>query len=792
MRSPLLSTRTSAALVFALFLLGLDGCSGGVRQDQSIHWTADGGQIGFSHHEEGIQIADKDGQKLHKIFQPGPDVLVTSSPIWSPIGRKLIFTTAKDPDWPLNRPSPLYQPNPAGELFRQRNVTYTCWFWEESREGPAQPPLALFNVPCDHPGYVAANLAVRWHPQGNQIYYIQEVATGQNSLFAYDLRSRQTRKIFPHTAEAILFDWTPAGSDLCCVITNRRTHVQESGIWIGNPELNNWWHVPQSQIFGEVKQSSPLEVIRAAKPAWSSDGSRFAFATFLPGKMSEEPARAALWLGSPENQNVTNWAEGSAPFRDLHWSPNGRTLGFVMGRTKSSLHTLEAPGRLSPPINQQPVQTFAGWNASGTQLAYTVSERFELNDNKSWALLLNPIPHARDRILIAPGNGENSGRQVFSGMRVTFPRWSAQEDKLSAWFTFTPTHRSLFSLLTDWGLPAGDPGVVFEPQTGKIHWLAANAREKAQIGHYHLLKRSFAEAWRWYQEAEADLPEPPAPPEQLVAFLFAGGDFSLFEYLCLERLGRAQEAREKLAQFERSFARVNPGAMMANPSPETPLNPQPKSQMEKEIHSFFIDMIRDFYAAEVFLSLDAPEEARLFLRQSLDRATTPAATLSTAIVLSQVLLLERDHRDYANLVCEMILPALETFLARKGNPAENAADLLAREWGFAQWVLEPALLPMFAPDFLAALSDEQVRELIRCWQKNRNEKADESRLLADLFLSAAYQRLGQINAHQEVEARIQTNPAKAIWLLKSVAERIDEMRKLPGQIAILRELLGGR
>ena len=62
-------------------------------------------------------------------------------------------------------------PDPAGELFTEVPVVYTCWLRDEAT---GEPPVKLFDAKCDHVGYVAANLAVRWHPQGDRILYVDE------------------------------------------------------------------------------------------------------------------------------------------------------------------------------------------------------------------------------------------------------------------------------------------------------------------------------------------------------------------------------------------------------------------------------------------------------------------------------------------------------------------------------------------------------------------------------------------------------------------------------------------
>src|SRR5207248_879013 len=73
-------------------------------------------------------------------------------------------------------------------------------------------------------------------------------------------------------------------------------------------------------------------------------------------------------------------------------------------------------------------------------------------------------------------------------------------------------------------------------------------------------------------------------------------------------------------------------------------------------------LLQDLYVAEVFLSLDAPQDGEAFFRTALGQADTDAARLSRAIVLGQILLLEKKHREYAKLATETIAPLLTTML----------------------------------------------------------------------------------------------------------------------------------
>jgi hypothetical protein len=774
-------------LGIVLFALALAGCGPGIRQDRSITWTSEGEAVGFQHNEEGIFVADKDGGQLEKIFQPDPDVLASSTPLWSPTDRRLIFTTAKDPNQPSTPRHQLnLEFNPDGDVYWQRPIVYTCWLREAPQPGQAVPPTALFEAPCNHPGYVAANLAVRWHPRGDRLLYVKQIGwSNRHGLFEYDLAAKTSRRISPpSSAEALVFDWTPDGSHLVCVLADGGDKVTSNGIWIGNVEREEWWRVPHSEDLAEGQPRSLLEQARALQPVWTKDGSRFAFTTFQAGKTPKEPGRCSLWLGTVAGRQVQRVAGGGMPFRDLHWMPDGSRLGVLCGRATGSLHLIDDRGELSASINREPVRRFAGWNATGEQLAYVVPDKVPQVAGESWAFLLTPDALARDAVYVAHGVGTDPGREVFSGMRVTFPRWSPKEDKLSVWFTFSPTHRWLLSAPLGAGLRYGDPAVIFHPKTRQINWMAVNAFEKAQIGHYHLLKRRYEEAWKWYQEAEAGrvAPRQPLTPEQEMETVITRRDFTFFEYYCLSKLGRDKEARAKLEQFQRLFLAPPAGA------PSAPAGTNPGQQNPQAIDRFTAALLMHFYVAEVFLSLDAVDDSRVFFQQALTAAKTDEECLVCAAVLAQLLLLEKKHAEYAELATDTLRP-LMVKLWKPGTEVRTGILSVLDAAG----LLGQTVLPLYDPKFLATLGHNQLEALLPRWREYRTKAADDwSRLTADRFLEAAYRTLGRENELQQVTARIRANPARGQFLTKDVAELVEEARQQRKQIEELRQWLTGR
>ena len=92
------SLRLAPGVAFTGLVLVLAGCATRCRRTARSSSAPDADSVGFQHGDQGVFVADKDGGGLKKVFQPGADVLATSTPLWSPTGRRLIFTTARAAD----------------------------------------------------------------------------------------------------------------------------------------------------------------------------------------------------------------------------------------------------------------------------------------------------------------------------------------------------------------------------------------------------------------------------------------------------------------------------------------------------------------------------------------------------------------------------------------------------------------------------------------------------------------------------------------------------------------------
>jgi hypothetical protein len=792
------SRRSDGARIGVPVLLGavtvLAGCQP-VREDRTITWSAQGDAVGFQHGKEGVFVADREGGGLRKIFQPAADVLAASPPLWAPSGGRLIFTTARaarpgtPPQFPLGG-----EPDPDGRVFVQQPAVYTCWLRDQARDGQAPELVKLFEAACDHVGYVAANLAVRWHPRGDRVLYVKEVSAGRHGVFAYDLAARTSTQVFPHTSEALTFDWAPDGEHLVCVLGSGRRDPAADGIWIGRPDGGDWWHVPDSAALAEGQLPSLLEQLRATQPAWTPDGTRFAFVSCTAPAAREQPIRHFLCLGTLAGHEVTVAAASAEPFRDLHWAPDGRRLGVVRGGDPGTLHLLPEGGALSEPISRRPVRHFAGWQRDGERLAYVVPDRVPMAEGQHWAFLLVPDPLARDAVLVADGKGTGPGEEALSGMRVTFPHWSPKEDRLSLWVTFSPTYRSWLGQLLlrlNLGVRRGDPAAVFDPSTGRLGWMAVDGPERAQVGHYYLLKHEYAEAWRWYEESEKEQAAAPTerPPLGLASLGAAlePRDPSFFEYHCLTKLGRPAEARAKRKRFCQTYLQFSDREI--EPLLGVKVGDRSVGQWVRELlapEKLTGALMRDLYAAEVFLSIDAAEDGERFFRRSLDAAPDDGARLSSALVLAQFFLLEKKHQAYADLTTDTIAPLL--FRAQRDLAAPKPGTDLGPQALVDLATVSAGglvLLPLAAPDFLAGLRDEQARALLPRWQALATDARDDaSRAEVDLVLRATYQRLAMEKERRAAAERLDRRRAPAGNLLPGgdVTDLIEQLRK--GQLLL--------
>ena len=334
--------------------------------------------------------------------------------------------------------------DPAGRLFFQGPIMYTCWKYDASGpEGTQLRAQQLFSAGLDHAGYVAANLAVRWHPHEHRLYFLSQVGANHVGLYEWDMTTSKQKQAFPETAEAMIFDWTPDGSNLACVLGFNQQNAMVNGIWIGKSGEADWWHVPASEHLAQSELPSLLESLRASRPIFAKDGSTFAFVSSTVTAGTPPSVDHEVHLANVEQRSTTLLAHGKDPFRDLVWQPNGKLLGLVQGSgATGSLHTLKLDGELSPALSAQPVRQFVGWDSKGDKLAFIAPAQIPTHRKVFWSFLLVPDALARDAVVSVPRSTvQKPGakeQKLLDGVRVTFPQWSPKENKLNVSGDFCP------------------------------------------------------------------------------------------------------------------------------------------------------------------------------------------------------------------------------------------------------------------------------------------------------------------------------------------------------------------
>lgn len=572
---------------------------------------------------------------------------------------------------------------------------------------------------------------MRWHPDGKHVLFVKQTGQNVHAVFEYDLETKESRQVFKNAAEAIIFDWALDNTHLVCVLGSKSPPRDTDGIWIGKPAADKWWQVPESRALAQGELPAVLEQLRATMPIWSPKADRFVFVSSQVKDAKKKEFAHSLNLGIPATRAVVKLTNGTQRPRDIHWSPDGDRVGHVAGNDEGPLTFIRVADKSSTTLVSN-ARTFIGWDDKNTSLAYVTADPIPHGDSTEWVFLLMPNPRYRDALWLAPAEGSSPGKKVFSGMQITFPQWSPKDAKVSLWATFNPSYRSWSSALLEFlaivaridaqhgkssainldllRLRPGDPALLFDAKTGKLDWMAIDAAEQIQVGHYYQMKREYETAWKWYEKANKS-----GKPEVVRQSLF-------FQYFCLTKLHRAAEGTKKLAQFDGEFWPKLPKATKDT-------NAKGPSAAEfvltladpKSAHG---TMLQDLYVAELFLSLDAAEDGERYFRDALKNASTDAVRLNKAVVLSQFLLLTKKHQEYLALCKATLLPllvSLDAFPTGQGEKTDSPFSQLSYFVG-----RQMAVLPLCDPDFVKSFTSKQTQDLLVRLQELRTSASNAS------------------------------------------------------------------
>jgi hypothetical protein len=797
-------------LVVSVVLLALAAGCDAVSEDRHVAFSPSGNSVAFQHGSDGVFLADPKTGELKKVFDPDPAILAVSTPEWSEDETQAVFTTALAVEPP--RPTKTDQTKsptasttsqstatpadwndaPTGRLFLPQPIVYTCWLVERNKQSGLQKPVNLFQARCEHSGYVAGNLAVRWRANRKQILFIERDSPLDHAVWSFDLATKQKKRLFPPAGQPapafVLADFLGDGKQILCVATARhaaesqvnqtvanKTPADSSGIWIGSAQGTNWWHVPQSYDSKQQAAFQGLSSLASHRPVCTADGRLIAFLKEIGQNEDKKSRSSVLYRARMAGQKVETAFQTTADIRDLHFSPDGSQLGFILAEpTSSGLRTIDAQGRVHELFADRFAREFAGWNASGDKLACVVAEKTppkepSPSESQIWALLLHD-PLVRDAVLVSDVKGAT--RTIASDLRFTFPQWSPKRDQLSMWGTFSPTYALPAEMGGGLGLRQGDPAAVVDVSTGAIRWLAINGDEMAQVGHYDLLKHDPAGAREWYRKADLKLAKlEPLRPQDLIHGLSGAAarrrTFEFFYYLCLVKLDQPKEAAERLALFDAAHRIEWPAATERPENDSTHRCSSTKSRQDAET---LVAIAKAFSIAQIFLSLDEPDAARAWFERRVPTADAVERE-ADLMVLSQLSLIAKDNQGYANLVTDRLAPLLAESLEDPAPAGETALDSPAAIRTTLAVLAAHALGPLFSDEFLKELPADFVGQLVPKWEALRGpSRSHLAALYVNLVLRAAAARLGHEKERADVTARILQNPVASPSMLSGQLE----------------------
>jgi hypothetical protein len=407
------------------------------------------------------------------------------------------------------------------------------------------------------------------------------------------------------------------------------------------------------------------------------------------------------------------------------------------------LFLLDRGDRPDVPLVPGDVREFAGWNAAGDQMAFVAAEPLPGIAGERFALLFVPNSNARSAIHVADRDGKNP-RRLFSGLRATFLRWAPKDEKLSVWLTFEPTFRSWATVSREFGMWSFDPAAMLDSKTGKLEWMPVRGFEQAELGHNHLMRGEHEIASKWYETALQDMSA--EEKKQLIAFQL------------VHAMGKNHQRNPETERLAQVFSIVPPRAQPVEEQLMTQLlQPLPSNENKQPNPGFQAKFRRDSQLAEVFLGLGDVEGGTAWF----SGATADAdALLSSRLMLSQFLLLRERWNEYANCVCNEILP----------------------KWAASEREVMLAALPLGDPHLLVKLSEERVVAIKNSLVDLRDKaKGDDDKLLIDLILKEVGKHLKEAKLVEVVDKRLplrQANDGRGNGDLASIIEQVRMNRKI--------------
>ena len=360
-------TRVPRLAIAVGYVLILVGCSQirtpvdappDVREDRTITFDSSG-RAAFPHGRNGVFVTDPNTGEPKRIYEPTPDDNAVGPLVWEPGGERAVFTVAQPLDG--TRPEPLGDAPADGRRYSAIPIRYTCWLHDLDHKRAAAIPL--FKTTAGHAGYVAAGLAVCWHPDGKRLDFVERADAQHHRVCTFDTSTGQTAAVPLPAAENVALGSDPSRSARYAAPQSDARTGAWGGLWVEGPR-GEWWRVPASE-----PRSAYLEELRVSNsPCWSRDGTKLAFTDGTKLCVCDTTTRTTeTWFRSEQKSTSAFEAQQMTA---VYWHPDGTRLGVL---DLSRLGLVDSTGWRKT-LTDAPVISFAGWDAIGDRLAYVTRE----------------------------------------------------------------------------------------------------------------------------------------------------------------------------------------------------------------------------------------------------------------------------------------------------------------------------------------------------------------------------------------------------------------------------------
>ncbi len=252
-----------------------------------------------------ICVMNPDGTGMTNLTNhPSADL----SPVWSPDGSQIAFTSDRDSDWDLGVSNvEVYVMNADGS--------------------------GLTNL-TGSPGHDGSPA---WSPDGSQIAFSSDRA-GTGDIYVMNADGSGVTRLTNDPADEAWLDWSPDG-----------TQIAFTREWQGSQEV----YVMNADGSGQANLTNN-EPAFDLKPSWSPDGSRIVFETDRDGNDNYE-----VYVMNADGSGVSSLTASPGNDGSPVWSPDGSQVAFVSYRDgDSDIYVMNADGSSQTNITNN--STFSG------------------------------------------------------------------------------------------------------------------------------------------------------------------------------------------------------------------------------------------------------------------------------------------------------------------------------------------------------------------------------------------------------------------------------------------------